>query len=198
MGEIEERHELWGQPGKIKITGFLSRGRAAAFADAIALAALTGLPADVANVRRYTSRPGVSLNIEQQVTDMMGVFLRAGWADGNIEPWDFTDVDRTLSGGVAISGKKWGRPEDTLGIAGIINGISGIHQAYFNAGGLGILIGDGQLPHPGYEEILEAYYSYALSASTRLTADYQFIANPAYNTDRGPVNVFAGRFHWQF
>jgi high affinity Mn2+ porin len=198
VGEIEERHELWGQPGKIKVTGFLSRGRAAAFADAIALAALTGLPADVANVRRYTSRPGVSLNIEQQVTDMMGVFLRAGWSDGNIEPWDFTDVDRTLSGGVAISGKQWGRPDDTLGIAGIINGISGIHQAYFNAGGLGILIGDGQLPHPGYEEILEAYYSYALSASTRLTADYQFIANPAYNTDRGPVNVFAGRFHWQF
>src|SRR5262249_38746802 len=37
VGEIEERHELWGQPGKLKITGFLSRGRAGEFADAIAL-----------------------------------------------------------------------------------------------------------------------------------------------------------------
>ena len=28
VGEIEERHELWGEPGKLKITGFLSRGNA--------------------------------------------------------------------------------------------------------------------------------------------------------------------------
>ena len=32
----------------------------------------------------------------------------------------------------------------------------------------------------------------------RLSFDYQFIANPAYNTDRGPVNTFAVRFHAQF
>jgi high affinity Mn2+ porin len=32
----------------------------------------------------------------------------------------------------------------------------------------------------------------------RVSADYQLIVNPAYNTDRGPVNLFAGRFHWQF
>ena len=159
---------------------------------------LTGQPADINAVRAYTSRPGVSLNLEQQVTETMGVFARAGWADGNVEPWDFTDIDRTLSGGVSLSGKQWGRPDDTVGIAGVINNVSGVHQQFLNAGGLGILIGDGQLPHPGFEEIIEAYYSYALSASTRIGVDYQFIANPAYNTDRGPVNVFSGRFHWQF
>jgi high affinity Mn2+ porin len=198
VGEIEERHELWSQPGKIKITGFLSRGRAGEFQDAINLAQLTGQPADINAVRSYTSRPGVSLNLEQQVTETVGVFARAGWADGNVEPWDFADIDRTFSGGVSITGKQWGRPDDTVGIAGVINGISGVHQAFFNAGGLGILIGDGQLPNPGLEKIIEAYYSYAISSSTRLTFDYQFIANPAYNTDRGPVNVFAGRVHWQF
>ena len=198
VGEIEERHELWGQPGKIKITGFLSRGRAGEFANAVELSELTGQPADINAVRSYTSRPGVSLNIEQQVTENLGVFLRAGWADGNVEPWDFTDVDRAVSGGVSLSGKAWGRPDDTIGIAGAINGISGVHKAFLNAGGLGILVGDGQLPHPGLEQILETYYSYALSASTRLSVDYQFIANPAYNTDRGPVNLFSGRFHWQF
>ena len=76
--------------------------------------------------------------------------------------------------------------------------VSDAHIAFFNAGGLGILIGDGQLPNYKTEKILEAYYSYALTSSTRLTFDYQFLANPAYNADRGPVNIFAGRAHWQF
>jgi high affinity Mn2+ porin len=198
VGEIEERHELWGQPGKIKITGFLSRGNAGQFSNAVALAQATGLPADINAVRSYTSRPGVSMNIEQQVNDNLGVFLRAGWADGNIEPWDFTDIDRTIAAGVSINGKSWGRPDDTIGIAGVINGISAVHVAFLNAGGLGILIGDGQLNNYGLEKIFEAYYSYALTASTRLSVDYQFVSNPGYNADRGPVNAFAARYHWQF
>ncbi len=198
VGEIEDRYELWGQPGKIKITGFLDRGRAGDYADAIALAAITGEPADINAVRKYTSRPGVSVNLEQQVTGTVGVFARAGWADGNVEPWDFTDIDRTVSAGVSVSGKQWGRPDDTVGFAGVINDISKIHQEFLNDGGLGILVSDGQLPNPGLEQIAETYYSYALTSSTKLTADYQLIINPGYNTDRGPVNVFSGRFHWQF
>jgi high affinity Mn2+ porin len=198
IGEIEERHELWGQPGKIKITGFLSRGRAGSFADAVALAAATGMPADITAVRTYTSRPGVSLNIEQQLTETVGAFARAGWADGNIEPWAFTDIDRTVSGGLSINGKSWGRPDDTIGIAGVVNGISGIHEAFLNAGGLGILIGDGQLPNPGIEKIFETYYSYALTSWARASFDYQLIVNPGYATERGPVNAFAGRLHVQF
>jgi high affinity Mn2+ porin len=198
VGEIEERHELWGQPGKLKITGFVSRGRAGEFADAVALAQATGMPANINAVRAYTSRPGVSVNLEQQVTETVGVFARAGWADGNVEPWDFTDIDRTVSGGASITGKQWGRPDDTIGIAGVVNGISSAHVAFFNAGGLGILLGDGTLPHPGLEQIIETYYGYALNSSTHVSFDYQFIVNPGYNTDRGPVSVFAGRFHSQF
>jgi len=200
VGEIEERHDLWGQPGKFKITGFLSRGRAGSFQDALDLSSATGMDASLAlaTVRKFSSRPGVSVNLEQQVNENTGVFLRAGWADGNVEPWDFTDVDRTISAGVSLSGKQWGRPDDTWGIAGVINGIASVHQAYFNAGGLGILIGDGQLPNPGAEEIFETYYNYALTSSTKLALDYQFIANPAYNSNRGPANFFAGRIHWQF
>ena len=63
---------------------------------------------------------------------------------------------------------------------------------------MGILIGDGQLPNPGLEKIFETYYSYALSPGMSVSFDYQFIANPAYNRDRGPVNTFAGRFHARF
>jgi high affinity Mn2+ porin len=128
----------------------------------------------------------------------MGMFVRAGWADGDIEPWDFTDVDRTVSGGVSINGKNWGRSDDTIGIAGIINGLAPNHISYLAAGGLGILVGDGALPNYGLEQIVEAYYSYAFTETTKVTLDYQFIANPGYNADRGPVNVFAGRFHTQF
>jgi high affinity Mn2+ porin len=198
VGEIERRYDLWGQPGKVKITGYLSRGNAGDFNDAVALAAATGGLADINAVRAYTSRPGVSVNMEQQVNDNFGLFLKAGWADGQIEPWDFTDVDRTVSGGVSINGKSWGRPDDTIGIAGVVNGITKAHIAFLNAGGLGILIGDGQLTNYGLEQIFETYYSYALNTSTKLTFDYQFIANPGYNADRGPANVFAGRVHWQF
>jgi high affinity Mn2+ porin len=95
--------------------------------------------------RAYRLRPGVSLNLEQQVSETVGVFARAGWADGNLEPWDNTDIDRTVEAGVSIIGKNWGRPNDTIGLAGVINGLAPIHAAYFEAGGMGIVIGDGQL-----------------------------------------------------
>jgi high affinity Mn2+ porin len=198
VGEIQRRYTLWGNPGAIRITGFLTRGGMGTFADAIALAAVTGGPADIAAVRHYQSRGGISMNIEQEITSDLGAFMRAGWADGTEEPYEFSDIDGTVVGGVSIAGKKWGRPDDTIGIAGVVNHIAPVHQAFFNAGGLGILVGDGQLPHPGFEEIIETYYSYALTASMRVSLDYQFVANPGYNTDRGPVNVFAGRLHWQF
>jgi high affinity Mn2+ porin len=197
VGEVEHRYELWGQPGKLAVTGFLTRARMGNFADAIALAAVTGGPADITAVRRYGSRGGVSLNLEQQITEQLGVFARAGVADGNIEPYDFSDVDRTVAAGLSLAGKEWGRPDDTVGIAGVVNGITKIHEQFLNAGGLGILVGDGMLPHPGPEQIIEAYYALPVSYF-RLTLDYQFIVNPGYNEDRGPVSVVGARLHAQF
>jgi high affinity Mn2+ porin len=204
VGEIEERHELWGQPGKLKLTGFLIRGDMGTFQNAVAIAqnpasAFFGDPSNaIASIRTYQSRPGMSLNLEQQITETVGLVARAGWADGNVEPWDFTDIDRTVQAGVSINGKSWNRPDDTIGVAGIINGLDPAHEAYFAAGGLGVLVGDGALTNYGLEQILETYYSYAISPSMKVSFDYQFIANPGYNADRGPVNVFAGRFHSTF
>jgi high affinity Mn2+ porin len=197
VGEIERRYQLWGQPGKVAITGFLTRANTGRFEDAIALAALTGGPADIAAVRHFNSRGGVSFNLEQQVTEELGVFARAGIANGNIEPDAFTDIDRTVAAGLALAGKSWGRPDDTVGLAGVINGITGVHQAFLNAGGLGILVGDGMLPHPAPEQIIEAYYQLPVSFF-KLTLDYQFIVNPAYNSDRGPASVVSARLHAQF
>ena len=85
-----------------------------------------------------------------------------------------------------------------LGLPARSTALPVVHQEFLNNGGLGILIGDDQLPNPGLERIIEVYYSYAFSPSTRVTFDYQFITNPAYNTDRGPVSVFGLRAHTQF
>ena len=79
----------------------------------------------------------------------------------------------------------------------MVNHISSVHQAYFNAGGLGILVGDGMLPHPGLEQILETYYQLPVSFF-KLTLDYQLIVNPGYNEDRGPASVISARLHAQF
>ncbi len=196
-GEIERRYVIWDQPGKLAITGFLTRGRMGSFEDAIQLAAITGGPADITAVRKYQSRGGISMNLEQQLMPNVGFFARAGFANGNIEPYEFTDVDRTVAAGFSISGKQWGRDDDTFGIAGVINGISSVHQAFLNDGGLGILIGDGMLPNPGNEKIIETYYSFPVF-STKVTLDYQLIVNPAYNRDRGPVSVLGVRVHSQY
>ena len=197
IGEIERRYTIWDQPGKLAITGFLSRGRMGSFEDAIQLAALTGGPASTAAVRTYTGRGGISMNLEQQLVTNVGLFVRAGLANGDIEPYEFTDVDRTVAAGLSVSGKQWGRDDDTFGFAGVINGISPEHEAYLNAGGLGILVGDGMLPNPGSEKILETYYSFPVLWS-KITLDYQFIVNPAYNRDRGPVSVLGFRLHTQY
>jgi high affinity Mn2+ porin len=196
--ELEHRHEIAGRSGRVLLTAFQSRGRMGLLDEAIAAAANTGAPVDIAAVRRYRSRGGLSLNMEQELAADLGVFIRAGKAAGNVETYEFTDVDRTLAAGISLQGSHWHRPEDTVALAAVNNAISGAREAYLNAGGLGILIGDGRLPHPGPEQIIESYYSAAVFNFARLSLDYQWINHPAYNRDRGPVSVIAVRLHAQF
>jgi high affinity Mn2+ porin len=198
IGEVERDYSLFGEPGKARLTGFLTRGRMGSFSDAIALSQATDQPADITRVRKYQSRPGLGLDLEQQLRDDLGVFVRAGWADGTKEAYEFTDVDRTLAVGASVKGLRWKRPDDVWGAAVVVNEITRVEQQFLNDGGLGILVGDGRLPHPGPEAVLETYYSLAVVRHVHFTADYQFIDNPAYNEDRGPVHVFAGRLHTQF
>jgi high affinity Mn2+ porin len=92
----------------------------------------------------------------------------------------------------------WGRPADTIGAGYIYNRISKAEQQYLALGGLGSFVGDGQLANPRSENVLEAYYSWQLNAQTAVTFDYQFFENPGFNGDRGPINIFATRIHWQY
>jgi len=148
-------------------------------------------------VRRYASRPGGSINIEQPLTDDLGLFSRASFDDGSKEAYEFTEINRSLSLGLSLKGTDWGRKDDTVGVATVVNAISDSAQAYFAAGGLGILIGDGRLPHYGTEDVLETYYNAGVTSWLNASADYQLIVNPAYNRDRGPVSVLALRLHAQ-
>ncbi len=163
----------------------------------MALARRTGLPPEVSAVRDYRTRTGVSFNLEQALSDHLGLFVRAGEADGSLETYEFADIDQTVAAGLSQDGTPWKRPDDKAGAAVVVNQISSAHQAYQAAGGTGILIGDGKLPHAGPEAIVEAYYNLQVVPGVRLGADYQFVSNPAYNRDRGAVSVLGLRLHLQ-
>jgi len=196
--EIEKRYGLFGQIGRALITLYDSRGRMALLDQAVQLAAQSGTAPNPAAIRQYRSRLGASFDLEQPVTADVGVFARVGKAAGNVEAYEFTDIDRSVEVGASIKGFRWHRPQDTIGIAAIDNGISAKREQYLNAGGLGILVGDGRLARPGAEQILETYYSLAVFSQVFFSLDYQRIKNPAYNAERGPVSIGAVRLHAQF
>jgi len=198
QGEIEKRYPLFGKTGRILFTAWETRGRMGLLDQAIALGVATDTPPNPALVRQYRGRIGGGFNLEQPVTDDFGVFGRVGKAQGNVETFEFTDIDRSLEVGGALKGTRWHRPGDTLGVALLDDGISAEREEYLNLGGLGILVGDGKLPHPGAEQVVETYYSVGIVSWSQLSADYQYVRNPAYNRDRGPVSIWALRLHMQF
>lgn len=196
--EIERAHLLGNQPGKLRILAFRNRARMSRFDDALDFAAQTAAIPDIDAVRTGDHvKTGIGLNLEQAVTPDLGVFARAMWADGQTETYAFTEIDRSLSGGVLIKGSAWGRGQDSLGVACARNGLSAAHRDYLATGGFGFFIGDGRLNyHP--ENIIEAFYSLNVYKGTWVTLDMQRIQNPAYNADRGPVNVGSIRLHTEF
>ena len=195
--ELEERHTLWGHPGKIKLLAWVNQGNMGSYADAIALSQQTNTTPDVSLVRRASSRPGFVLNAEQELPANMGTFLRLSANRGDKETYEFTDINQSLSTGLTIKGNAWHRDDDNIGIAFIENRLSSDARAYFAAGGLGLLIGDGRLNYAP-EKISEIYYAWHLHPAITLSIDYQHITHPAYNKDRGPVSIFGTRIHASF
>jgi high affinity Mn2+ porin len=198
VAELEERHNLRDQPGKLKLLYWLTWGDLGTYRDAIALGVATGTTPSTAAVRSFRTKSGIGLNLEQQLAPDLGVFARAGMSQGSVEEVDFTDINQSISAGLSLTGSRWGRPDDTVGLAGVVNRISHQGKVYLAAGGLGGIIGDGQLPNAGPEQIVEAYYNLAAFSFAKLTVECQFINNPAYNRDRGPVSLFGVRAHVQF
>jgi high affinity Mn2+ porin len=197
--ELELRYKLAGHPGVAKFGGWMHETYAGNYTDALNLMAATGLdPGDaIANTRQGRAMFGYYINLQQEISDDIGVFGRWSWNDGQSEINAFTDINSSLSGGVSIKGARWGRPNDTVGIGGAINFISPQLASFLAQGGTGVLVGDGALSYAP-ERVLETYYAFQLMKGMIVTADYQLLDNPGYNMARGPVNVFSGRLHLQF
>jgi high affinity Mn2+ porin len=198
--ELEHAHEIAAQPGKIRLLAFRNRAELGTYNDASAW--LDNHPGDdpqtILKVRNGDQiKYGFGINIEQALSDNLGVFLRAMHADGRTETYAFTEADASFSTGLALKGAAWGRPDDTLGLAWMRNSLSNDRRNYLAKGGISFFIGDGGLNYRP-ENIVETYYSWKAMAGIWLTADYQHIANPAYNADRGPANIGSLRVHAEF
>jgi len=196
--EFEQGYQWHGQPGKLRLLGFRNRTVMAKFRDALDDATINGGVPDINKVRDgEQTKYGFGFSMDQAITDDFGVFAKASWADGQTETYAFTEIDNAMSAGFALKGSQWKRPEDTFGLALIRNGLSSARQDYLKAGGISFFIGDGALNyHP--EQIVETYYSLKATDHVWLTADYQHIQNPAYNADRGPVDLVAFRAHLEY
>jgi high affinity Mn2+ porin len=192
--EFERRYTVNGHPGAVRLLAFLNSADMGSYQDAVNGANPT---ADIVATRAYRYKYGFGLNVEQEIIKNVGTFARLGWSDGQTEAWTFADVDQTATLGLSIKGESWGRTNDTVGLAGIINGISRVHREFLAAGGTGILAGDGNLDY-GLEKIMEAYYDVEIWKAVHGAFDYQFISDPAYNRARGPVSVLGARLHWSF
>lgn len=196
--EIERSHTIAGQPGRVRLLVFRNRTLMSRFQDATDLGLATGTTPDIDRVRDQAHvKTGLGINLEQAVSADLGVFARASWADGKTETYAFTEIDRSLSGGMLLKGSAWGRAEDSLGLGFAANGLSPERRRYLEAGGIGFFIGDGALDYRP-EIIAETFYSWAVSRGLALTADFQHIRNPAYNAARGPANFGALRLHAEF
>jgi carbohydrate-selective porin OprB len=137
---------------------------------------------------------GFGLNAEQELTDAWRAFFRLGWNNGKTESFAYTEVDNTVEFGSDLRGKLWHRSQDKLGATVITSGISAEHARYLALGGLGFILGEGGLNY-GREQIFETYYTAHLWRGISIAGDFQHIANPAYNRDRGPVIVSSIRLH---
>jgi high affinity Mn2+ porin len=195
--EIEHAHQMGGQPGKWRFLAFRNVAVMARYSDANVYAAAHGGAPDLSKVRTDQSKTGFGVSLEQNLSSDIGLFGRYSQNDGEGEEFAYAEVDRSLLAGISIKGTRWGRADDTVGLALVRNGISSAHREYLANGGLGYFLGDGKLNYRS-EEIVEAYYSLKLAQRLWTTFDYQRIANPAYNADRGPVNVLSLRLHAEF
>ena len=194
-----------GGPMRGRALVFRNRILAGSFADALVLAGASGGVPDVGLVRRDQTKTGWGLTLEVPLSDASGLFLRASGTSGNLETYAFAEIDSQWALGGQLSGASWGRSQDRLGIAYAVNGLSDTHRAYLNAGGLGFFLGDGQINY-GSERVFESYYRLALpewgtrigKIQSALSGGIQYITNPGYNRDRGPVTTYTLRWHSEF
>jgi high affinity Mn2+ porin len=197
LGEVwewEDRWKIGEHPGAIRYLAYLNHAHMGKYRDALALAPVNP---DITTTREYRIKYGFGINFEQELTKDLGVWARWGWNDGQSESWAFTEIDNTVAAGLALKGRRWCRPGDTVGLALVSNGLSDAHMDYLAASGVGFIVGDGALNY-AREDILETYYDFEFKKGIHFVLDLQGVEHPAYNADRGPLVVWSMRAHFEF
>jgi high affinity Mn2+ porin len=212
--EVEHKHELFGAPGKIRILAYRNVENMGRWDDAITAfetdpaknaaactdfnygSTNTGAP-DLCWVRKKNAKVGFGLSLEQSIAPDAGVFFRGMKADGKTEVYSYTATDSSVALGAIVKGTRWGRAGDAVGVAYAQNWLSAEHVTYLNMGGIDGFIGDGRISYKP-EAAFETYYNINVSKFFWITLDFQHVANPAYNSDRGPVSFYGFRLHTEF
>ncbi len=214
QAEIEHKHVIKGQPGAVRILAYRNRENMGRWSDAIAAfqadpaknattcttfnygSANSSAP-DLCWARKPNVKMGIGINMEQSITEDIGLFFRGMYSDGKTEVDSYSSSDRSMSFGVLMKGFRWGREKDTAGLGYAQSWISKEHAAYLNMGGIDGFIGDGKINNKP-EQLVDIYYQCHVVKSAWLSFDYQHLANPAYNADRGPINIYGVRVHFEF
>ena len=198
--EFELHHSfLPRREAVVRLLGYANHANMGVYSVAIDnfLAGRTPTPEITAHALQTTTKYGFGANVEQPLTDWLGIFARWGWNEGRHESYAYTEVDETEQVGASAQGSRWKRKLDRAGLAFISNGISREHQEYLALGGVGFLLGDGRLNY-GRENIVETYYTLHVWRGIFTALDAQYVVNPGYNRDRGPVFAPALRLHVEF
>jgi hypothetical protein len=184
--------------GVVRLLAYTNSANMGIYRDQVIKAAADGNTPEITDHPwRITRKYGFGVNLEQNVAHYLTAFARFGWSDGRTESFAYTEVEQTFAEGLGANGAWWHRRQDRAGIAFVSNAIKKDHQNYLAAGGLGFLLGDGQLNY-GRENIVETYYTVHIWRGIYLAPGLQHINNPGYNRDRGPVVVPSFRAHVEF
>lgn len=203
--EFELREPLLGalvspdRKGVVRVLAYVNHAHMGLYRDAVKayLNGATPKP-DISSVEKFGAvKYGFGLNAEQELTRDLRAYARFGWNEGQHESFAYTEVDQTFAFGGDYAGTSWSRPNDKLGLTFVTNAIKKDHQNYLRLGGLGFLLGDGNLNY-AREDILESYYNLHTWRGVYYAVDAQYITHPGYNRDRGPVLVESVRMHIDF
>ena len=184
--------------GAVRLLGYVNSADMGSYEESLTLAAAGGTPPDITATREPGRKKyGIGLNGQYRLTSQLGLFGRLGWNDGKTETFCYTEIDQTAVLGAMQSGAPWKRPEDDVSLAVAVSGISPAHRQYLEAGGLGFQLGDGRLNYAP-EIVTELDYAARLTGGFSAGFDVQYVVNPGFNRDRGPVAVFGVRLHAHF
>jgi len=119
---------------------------------------------------------GIGISMDQKVTDNLTLFGRYGHEmSGKVM------FDRAITAGAELTGSKWGRAADSLGVAfGALRTSSDFHDDSLSLYGY---------QASGWEKQLEIYYRFRVNSRFELTPDIQRIIRPGGDGSASGVTV---------